>query len=60
MLRLDMPSFELGVMRALEVRGIAGRHERREPDRVDEDPLGAMDYGYLKLDVTEGLRLFEA
>ena len=34
-------------------RGIAGRHERREPGREDEDPLGAIDCGYLKLDGTE-------
>ena len=34
-------------------RGIAGRHERREPGREDEDPLVAIDYGYLKLDGTE-------
>ena len=30
-------------------RGIAGRHERREPGREDEDPLVAIGYGYLKL-----------
>ena len=34
-------------------RGIAGRHERREPGREDEDPPVAMDCGYLKLDGTE-------
>ena len=33
--------------------GIAGRHERRDPGREDEDPLVAVDYGYLKLDDTE-------
>ena len=35
------------------MRGIAGRHERRESGRDDEDPLDAMDYGYLRLDGTE-------
>ena len=34
-------------------RGIAGRQERREPGRLDEDPLVAIDFGYLKLDGTE-------
>ena len=34
-------------------RGIAGRHERREPGREDEDPLVAIDDSYLKLDDTE-------
>ena len=33
--------------------GIAGRHERREPGREDEDPLVAIDCGYLKRDGTE-------
>ena len=32
--------------------GIAGRDERREPGREDEDPLVAIHYGYLKLDGT--------
>ena len=30
--------------------GIGGRHEKRELGREDEDPLVAMDYGYLRLD----------
>ena len=35
-------------------RGIAGRHERREPGREDEDQLVAIGcYDYLKLDGTE-------
>ena len=34
-------------------RGIAGRHERRVPGREDEDPLVAIDCGFLKLDGTE-------
>ena len=37
----------------MRARGIAGRHERREPGREDEDPLVAIDDGYLKLDGTE-------
>ena len=37
----------------MRARGIAGRHERREPGPEDEDPLVAIDYGYLKLDGTE-------
>ena len=37
----------------MRARKIAGRHERREPGREDEDPLVAIDYGYLKLDGTE-------
>ena len=37
----------------MRARGIAGRQERREPGREDEDPLVAIDYGYLKLDGTE-------
>ena len=37
-------------MRAL---GIAGRRERRESGREDEDSVVAMDYGYWKLDGTE-------
>ena len=37
----------------MRARGIAGRHERREPGREDEDPLVAMDYGYLKLGATK-------
>ena len=37
----------------MRARGIAGRHERREPGREDEDPLVAIDYGYLKLDGRE-------
>ena len=37
----------------MRARGIAGRHERREPGREDEDPLVAIDYGYWKLDGTE-------
>ena len=38
----------------MRARGNVGRHERRELGREDEDPLVAVDYGYLKLDVTEG------
>ena len=34
-------------------REIAGKHEKRESGREDEDLLVAMDYGYLKLDGTE-------
>ena len=37
----------------MRARGIAGRHERRELGREDEDPLVAIDYGTLKLDGTE-------
>ena len=37
----------------MRARGIAGRHERREPGREDEDPLLAMDHGCLKLDGAE-------
>ena len=37
----------------MRARGIAGRHERRELGREDEDPLVAIVYGYLKLDGTE-------
>ena len=37
----------------MRARGIAGRHERRELGREDEDPLAAMDYGYSKLDGTD-------
>ena len=37
----------------MRARGIAGRHEKREPRREDEDPVVAIDYGYMKLDVTE-------
>ena len=37
----------------MRARGIAGRHERREPGREDEDPLVAIDNDYLKLDGTE-------
>ena len=33
--------------------GIAGKREKRELGREDEDPLVAMDYGYLKLDITD-------
>ena len=33
--------------------GIAGRYERREFGREDEDPLVALDYGSLKLEDTE-------
>ena len=33
----------------MRARGIAGRYERRELGREDEDPLVAIDYGYLKL-----------
>ena len=33
----------------VRARGIAGRHERREPGREDEHPLVAIDFGYLKL-----------
>ena len=36
----------------MRARGIAGRHERREPGREDEDPLVAIDYGHLKFDGT--------
>ena len=38
----------------MRARGIAGRHERRELGREDEDPSVAIDYGHLKLDGTEG------
>ena len=34
-------------------RGIAGRREKREPGREGEDPLVAIDYGYLRFDGTE-------
>ena len=37
----------------MRARGIAGRCERREPGREDEDPLFAIDSGCLKLDGTE-------
>ena len=37
----------------MRVRGIVGRRERLELGREDEDPLVAIDYGYLKLDETE-------
>ena len=37
----------------MRARGIAGRHERREPGRDAEDPFVAVDYGDLKCDVTE-------
>ena len=37
----------------MRARGTAGRHERRESGREDEDPLVAIDDGYLKLDGTE-------
>ena len=37
----------------MRARAIVGRHERRENGREDEDPLVAIDYGYLKLDGTE-------
>ena len=37
----------------MRARGIAGRHERREPGREDEDPLLAIDHGCLKLDGAE-------
>ena len=37
----------------MRAHGNAGRHERREPGREDEDPLVAFDYGYSKLDGTE-------
>ena len=37
----------------MRARGIAGRQERREPGREDEDPVVAMDYVYLKLDGTD-------
>ena len=37
----------------MRARAIAGRHERWDPGREDEDPLVANDYGYLKLDGTE-------
>ena len=30
----------------MRARGIAGRHERRELGREDEDPLVAIDYGF--------------
>ena len=35
------------------VCGIAGRRDRREPGREDEDPPVSKDCGYLKLDGTE-------
>ena len=34
-------------------RGRAGRHERQELGREDEDPFVAMDCGFLKVDGTE-------
>ena len=37
----------------MRARGIAGRHERLEPRREDEDRLVAIDYGFFKLDGTE-------
>ena len=33
----------------MRARGIVGRRERREPGREGEDPLVAMDYGYVNL-----------
>ena len=38
---------------SMRARGIAGRHERREPVREDENPMVAFDCGNLKLDGTE-------
>ena len=37
----------------MRARGIAGRQEKRELGRKDEDPLVATGYGYLKLDGTD-------
>ena len=37
----------------MKAHGIAGRHERRESAREDEDPLVAIGYGFLKLDGTK-------
>ena len=37
----------------MRARGIAGRREKREPGREDEDPFVAIDSGYLRLDDTE-------
>ena len=53
MLRLDMPSIELGLMRAREhVESLEDKRDR-ESVRKDEDPLVAINYGFLKLDGTE-------
>ena len=38
---------------SMRARGIAERHERREPGREDEDTFIAVDCDYLKLDGTE-------
>ena len=37
----------------MRARGIAGRHEKRELGRKDEDPLVATGYGHLKLEGTD-------
>ena len=37
----------------MRARGIAGRHETRDPGREDEDPHVPSDYCYVKLDGTE-------
>ena len=37
----------------MRARGIAGRPQKREPGRQDEDRLVAIDHGNLKLDGTE-------
>ena len=37
----------------MRAHGIAGRHEKRELGREDEDPLVTIDYGHLNLDGTE-------
>ena len=37
----------------MRARGIAGRHERRELGREDDDALVAIDYGYFQLEGTE-------
>ena len=41
------------VCACMRARGIAGRRETRESGPEDEDPLVAMDFGYLKFDGTE-------
>ena len=49
----QLPSCTIAKDKAANSSGIAGRHEKREPGREDEDPLVVMDYSYLNLDGTE-------
>ena len=53
MLRLDTLNDEPWCDAWMRARGIAGRHEKRELGRKDEDPLVATGYGYLKLEGTD-------